>query len=47
VVAEGQGEKRGIITKRRGRILTIEYKGERNQYENQKVDVDQSKVTKV
>ena len=44
MVVEGQGEKRGVVTKRRGRILTVEYKGERSQYENPTIEVDQSKV---
>jgi hypothetical protein len=47
VWVEGQGEKRGVVTKRRGRILTVEYKGERSQYETPTIDVDQKLVHKI
>lgn len=44
MVVDGQGQKRGVVLKRRGRILTVEFKGERNQYETPTVEVDQKLV---
>lgn len=43
MVADGV-QKRGVVKKRRGRILTIEYPGARSQYENETMDFDQAKV---
>ena len=44
MIVDGHGQKRGVVTKRRGRILTVEYKGERNNYDNPKIEVDQKLV---
>jgi hypothetical protein len=46
VIVQGR-QKTGIVKKRRGRILTIEYAGERDRMKPETIDIDQKYVKKL